>query len=326
MAENNNVPAVFAKSLKKVFVNKKNPALDSIALNGIDLTVPKGGLVALVGPDGAGKTTFMRLVCGLLIPTSGELEVFGMNTVTDSEAIQERIAYMPQRFGLYEDLSIKENMDLFANLQGVPEDERKAKYDQLFEMTGLAPFTDRLAGRLSGGMKQKLALACALIHDPDLLILDEPTAGVDPVSRQELWKILKTAVAQKGMSVLVSTAYLEEAAMCHDVYIINKGVILAQGTPEALTEPYKDRVYFAQSEGRTARQMLDVASHSSLVLDSTLPETGFECSYRRVQILKKQQGTRRSFLESAAPRLEDASCLFLSQRINRRKISVKMPS
>ena len=127
--------------------------------------------------------------------------------------IQERIAYMPQRFGLYQDLSIKENMDLFANLQGVPEDERKEKYDQLFAMTGLAPFTDRLAGRLSGGMKQKLALACALIHDPDLLILDEPTAGVDPVSRQELWKILKTAVAQKSMSVLVSTAYLEEAAM-----------------------------------------------------------------------------------------------------------------
>lgn len=145
----------------------------------------------------------------------------------------------------------------------------KKNNDQLFAMTGLAPFTDRLAGRLSGGMKQKLALACALIHDPDLLILDEPTAGVDPVSRQELWKILKTAVAQKSMSVLVSTAYLEEAAMCHDVYIINKGVILAKGTPEMLTEPYKDRVYFAQSEGRTARQMLDAASQASLVLDST---------------------------------------------------------
>lgn len=307
MAENNNVPAVFAKSLKKVFVNKKNPALDSIALNGIDLTVPKGGLVALVGPDGAGKTTFMRLVCGLLTPTSGELEVFGMNTVTDAEAIQERIAYMPQRFGLYQDLSIKENMDLFANLQGVPEDERKAKYDQLFAMTGLAPFTDRLAGRLSGGMKQKLALACALIHDPDLLILDEPTAGVDPVSRQELWKILKTAVAQKGMSVLVSTAYLEEAAMCHDVYIINKGVILAQGTPETLTEPYKDRVYFAQSEGRTARQMLDAASQASLVLDSTPSGDGVRVLLSKGADLKeaaKELGVPS--LSPLPPRLEDA--------------------
>lgn len=245
MAENQNAPAVFAKSLKKVFANNKNPALDSVALNGIDLVVPKGGLVSLVGPDGAGKTTFMRLVCGLLIPTSGELEVFGMNTATDAEAIQKRIAYMPQRFGLYQDLSIKENMDLFANLQGVPEGERKDKYGQLLSMTDLAPFANRLAGKLSGGMKQKLALACALIHDPELLILDEPTAGVDPVSREELWKILKAAVAQKGMSVLVSTAYLDEAAMCHDVYIINKGVILAQGTPEALTEPYKNRVYFA---------------------------------------------------------------------------------
>lgn len=215
MAENQNAPAVFAKSLKKVFANNKNPALDSVALNGIDLVVPKGGLVSLVGPDGAGKTTFMRLVCGLLIPTSGELEVFGMNTATDAEAIQKRIAYMPQRFGLYQDLSIKENMDLFANLQGVPEGERKDKYGQLLSMTDLAPFANRLAGKLSGGMKQKLALACALIHDPELLILDEPTAGVDPVSREELWKILKAAVAQKGMSVLVSTAYLDEAAMCH---------------------------------------------------------------------------------------------------------------
>lgn len=307
MAENNNVPAVFAKSLKKVFVNKKNPALDSIALNGIDLTVPKGGLVALVGPDGAGKTTFMRLVCGLLTPTSGELEVFGMNTVTDSEAIQERIAYMPQRFGLYQDLSIKENMDLFANLQGVPEDERKEKYDQLFAMTGLAPFTDRLAGRLSGGMKQKLALACALIHDPDLLILDEPTAGVDPVSRQELWKILKTAVAQKSMSVLVSTAYLEEAAMCHDVCIINKGVILAKGTPEMLTEPYKDRVYFAQSEGRTARQMLDAASQASLVLDSTPSGDGVRVLLSKDADLKeaaKELGVPS--LSPLPPRLEDA--------------------
>lgn len=307
MAENNNVPAVFAKSLKKVFVNKKNPALDSIALNGIDLTVPKGGLVALVGPDGAGKTTFMRLVCWLLTPTSGELEVFGMNTVTDSEAIQERIAYMPQRFGLYQDLSIKENMDLFANLQGVPEDERKEKYDQLFAMTGLAPFTDRLVGRLSGGMKQKLALACALIHDPDLLILDEPTAGVDPVSRQELWKILKTAVAQKGMSVLVSTAYLEEAAMCHDVYIINKGVILAKGTPEMLTEPYKDRVYFAQSEGRTARQMLDAASQASLVLDSTPSGDGVRVLLSKDADLKeaaKELGVPS--LSPLPPRLEDA--------------------
>lgn len=239
MAENQNAPAVFAKSLKKIFANNKNPALDSVALNGIDLVVPKGGLVSLVGPDGAGKTTFMRLVCGLLIPTSGKLEVFGMNTATDAEAIQKRIAYMPQRFGLYQDLSIKENMDLFANLQGVPEGERKDKYGQLLSMTDLAPFANRLAGKLSGGMKQKLALACALIHDPELLILDEPTAGVDPVSREELWKILKAAVAQKGMSVLVSTAYLDEAAMCHDVYIINKGVILAQGTPEALTEPYR---------------------------------------------------------------------------------------
>lgn len=201
----------------------------------------------MVGPDGAGQNDFYAF--GLRVADSdfGKLEVFGMNTATDAEAIQKRIAYMPQRFGLYQDLSIKENMDLFANLQGVPEGERKDKYGQLLSMTDLAPFANRLAGKLSGGMKQKLALACALIHDPELLILDEPTAGVDPVSREELWKILKAAVAQKGMSVLVSTAYLDEAAMCHDVYIINKGVILAQGTPEALTEPYNESSLFCPS-------------------------------------------------------------------------------
>ena len=307
MAENQNAPAVFAKSLKKVFANNKNRALDSVALNGIDLVVPKGGLVSLVGPDGAGKTTFMRLVCGLLIPTSGELEVFGMNTATDAEAIQKRIAYMPQRFGLYQDLSIKENMDLFANLQGVPEGERKDKYGQLLSMTDLAPFANRLAGKLSGGMKQKLALACALIHDPELLILDEPTAGVDPVSREELWKILKAAVAQKGMSVLVSTAYLDEAAMCHDVYIINKGVILAQGTPEALTEPYKNRVYFARADGRTPRQMLDLASHSSMILDSTPSGDGVRLLLKKdADLTEAAKELDIPELSPQPPRLEDA--------------------
>lgn len=173
-------------------------------------------------------------------------------------------------------------------------------------------------------MKQKLALACALIHDPDLLILDEPTAGVDPVSRQELWKILKTAVAQKSMSVLVSTAYLEEAAMCHDVYIINKGVILAKGTPEMLTEPYKDRVYFAQSEGRTARQMLDAASQASLVLDSTPSGDGVRVLLSKDADLKeaaKELGVPSHSSQAAS---ETGRRFYVSsdcRRINHRKIS-----
>ena len=310
MAENQNAPAVFAKSLKKVFANNKNPALDSVALNGIDLVVPKGGLVSLVGPDGAGKTTFMRLVCGLLIPTSRNREVFGMNPATDAEAIKKRTAYMPQRFGLYQDLSIKENMDLFANLQGVPEGERKDKYGQLLSMTDLAPFANRLAGKLSGGMKQKLALACALIHDPELLILDEPTAGVDPVSREELWKILKAAVAQKGMSVLVSTAYLDEAAMCHDVYIINKGVILAQGTPEALTEPYKNRVYFARADGRTSRQMLDLASFLNDFGLNSFGRRGEAAFEERRGSYRGSQGTRYSGTQSSTA--EAGRCVYVS--------------
>lgn len=307
MNEGNGTAAVSAKLLRKVFVNKKDPALSTVALDDVDLTVPQGGLVALVGPDGAGKTTFMRLLCGLLEPTSGSLEVFGLSPVTDSEAVQEKIAYMPQRFGLYQDLSIKENMDLFADLQGVPHEQRAERYGHLFTMTGLAPFENRLAGRLSGGMKQKLALACSLIHDPDLLILDEPTAGVDPVSRQELWKILKASVADKGTSVLVSTAYLDEAAMCEYVYIINKGKILAHGTPEALRAPFKGRVFFASAEGRSARQMLDQASRASLVLDSTPSGDG-------IRVLLKEGADKAEAakelgvpdLEPVAPALEDA--------------------
>lgn len=156
-------------------------------------------------------------------------------------------------------------------------------------------------------MKQKLALACALIHDPELLILDEPTAGVDPVSREELWKILKAAVAQKGMSVLVSTAYLDEAAMCHDVYIINKGVILAQGTPEALTEPYKNRVYFARADGRTPRQMLDLASHSSMILDSTPSGDGVRLLLKKdADLTEAAKELDIPELSPQPPRLEDA--------------------
>src|SRR4029079_5327462 len=158
-------------------------------------------LTALVGPDGAGKTTLIRLAAGLLRADKGSLEVLGLDVNSNPQRIQDRIGYMPQKFGLYEDLTVRENLDLYAGLHGVSLREREQKYSQLMEMTNLEPFMNRLAGRLSGGMKQKLGLACTLIRSPELLLLDEPTVGVDPLSRRELWEIIYQLVEQMGLTV-----------------------------------------------------------------------------------------------------------------------------
>ena len=160
------------------------------ALDGITAEAARGAVTGLIGPDGAGKTTLMRLIAGLLRADAGRIEVLGIDVAREPLAVQARLGYMPQRFGLYEDLSVAENLDLYADLQGVPPAERAARYAELMHMTGLGPFTARLAGRLSGGMKQKLGLACTLVRPPELLLLDEPTVGVDPVSRRELWQII----------------------------------------------------------------------------------------------------------------------------------------
>ncbi|MDY6350251.1 MAG: ABC transporter ATP-binding protein [Selenomonas sp.] len=176
-----------------------------VALDHINISVRAGELTALVGPDGAGKTTFLRLICGLMDADEGKLTVDGMDVTADEQAVQDILSYMPQKFGLYEDLTIAENMTLYADLHGVPQDVRKTRFARLLDMTGLAAFTGRLAGKLSGGMKQKLGLACTLVRSPKLLILDEPTVGVDPLSRRELWEILQTLTKQEHLSVLVST-------------------------------------------------------------------------------------------------------------------------
>ena len=218
-----------AEKLNKVFSIKGKKPLT--ALNGLSLSVKKGELTAVIGPDGAGKTTLMRLIAGLMNPTSGSLTVLGMDSVKDAEEIQSRISYMPQKFGLYEDLTVQENLDLYADLHGVPQEKRPERFGKLLDMMGLAPFTGRFAGKLSGGMKQKLGLACTLVRSPDLLLLDEPTVGVDPLSRRELWKILKTFVKEEHLSIFVSTAYMNEAEMCSHVFVLHKGNLLADGTP-----------------------------------------------------------------------------------------------
>ena len=187
----------------KTFHPKKMPEV--VALDHINISVRAGELTALVGPDGAGKTTFLRLICGLMDADEVKLTVDGMDVTADEQAVQDILSYMPQKFGLYEDLTIAENMTLYADLHGVPQDVRKTRFARLLDMTGLAAFTGRLAGKLSGGMKQKLGLACTLVRSPKLLILDEPTVGVDPLSRRELWEILQTLTKQEHLSVLVST-------------------------------------------------------------------------------------------------------------------------
>lgn len=213
------------------------------ALQDVSFTVERGAITGLIGPDGAGKTTLMRLLAGLMDVTSGELDVLGLSVNKESEKVQALLSYMPQKFGLYEDLSVQENMNLYADLHGIPQTIRKERFTRLLEMTGLTAFTGRQAGRLSGGMKQKLGLACTLVRSPKLLLLDEPTVGVDPFSRQELWAILHQLIKSDDLAVFVSTAYMDEAAQCKEVYVLNKGRFLAHGTPDELTQLSQGRCY-----------------------------------------------------------------------------------
>ena len=226
---------VIATDLNKTFKAEQKGLDDVQALQGINMQIKTGQLTALVGPDGAGKTTFLRLIAGLYKPTAGSLEVLGMDVAKDPQSVQDRISYMPQKFGLYEDLSIQENLDLYADLHGVPMDVRKERFERLLKITDLARFTERPAGKLSGGMKQKLGLACTLVRSPELLLLDEPSVGVDPLSRRDLWSIIEQLVREENLSVILSTAYMDEAERCHEVYVMLDGQVLKQGTPDELT-------------------------------------------------------------------------------------------
>ena len=226
--------ALVAQDLRKLFAREKQAPVR--ALDGISFEVRHGELTALVGPDGAGKTTLMRLISGLLRAESGSLMVLGVDVAAHPQQIQDRIGYMPQRFGLYEDLSVAENMDLYADLHGVTPEQRAERYPALMSMTALAPFRTRLAGKLSGGMKQKLGLACTLVRSPELLLLDEPTVGVDPLSRRELWEIVRHLVSEQGLTVLLSTAYLDEAERSSHVVMLHQGRVLSQGSPPHVAE------------------------------------------------------------------------------------------
>ncbi|MGZ4970481.1 MAG: ATP-binding cassette domain-containing protein [Methylobacter sp.] len=287
------------------------------ALDQVALQIAPGTVSALVGPDGAGKTTLIRLLCGLLMPDSGTLEVLGMDIRVDSQTIQSRIGYMPQRFGLYDDLTVQENLDLYADMHGINMDSRRQRYPHLMDMTGLGRFTGRLAGQLSGGMKQKLGLACTLVRSPDLLLLDEPTVGVDPLSRRELWNIIHHLVRDEKLTVLMSTAYLDEAENCDQAIVLSQGKVLTHGHPKILSQTAAGKVFLIQPEqGQLARNLQARLLDHAEVADA-LPEGGWvRTVLREVPPEEKElklNGASYPTATQAPPNFEDGFMLLLQK-------------
>ena len=242
---------------------------DLAALDDVTASVSAGEVTGLVGPDGAGKTTLLRLIAGLLVPNTGKITVQGLDPVSDARAVHRIVSYMPQRFGLYEDLSVQENLTLYADLRSVTGADRDDAFERLLRFTGLTDFKKRLAGALSGGMKQKLGLACALIKTPDLLLLDEPSVGVDPISRRELWRMVYDLVDQ-GIGVVWSTAYLDEAERCARVLLLNEGSLLYAGSPQDLTDRVAGRTYQIRHISTDRRQVLSEATKLDGVIDGVI--------------------------------------------------------
>ncbi len=282
------VPVVSARGVVKRFD-------DLTALDGVDITIMPGEITGLVAPDASGKTTLIRILAGLMSADEGEITVLGGPPGSDLEDQ----GYMPQRFGLYEDLSVIQNLDLYAELRGLPRAEKGSTFDRLLAFTDLARFQDRLAGNLSGGMKQKLGLACALVKAPRLLLLDEPGVGVDPISRRELWAMVKELTGE-GIGVLWSTAYLDEAEKCDSVTMLNAGELMYAGKPEGLTERMVGRVFAANSDTLDRRHLLTKLLDRDDVLDGTI-----QGSTIRLLARNEQPSLPEVTLTPIAPRLED---------------------
>ena len=245
------------------------------ALDAVSLRVQRGQMTALVGPDGAGKTTLMRMMAGLMVPDAGQLQVLGVDVAQHPQQVQDQISYMPQRFGLYEDLSVQENLDLYADLHGVPQAMRHERFARLLKMMDMDRFTARPAGKLSGGMKQKLGLACTLVRSPALLLLDEPSVGVDPLSRRDLWEILLQLVRDERLSVVVNTAYMDEAERCARVHVMSQGRVLAEGAPAELAHRADGLTFVADPPpGEPARMLQARLIDASALIADAVPRGG----------------------------------------------------
>ena len=294
-------PAVSVMGLTRTFG-------DLTALDALSFDVRAGELFGIVGPDGSGKTTTLRILAGVLRPTDGDATIVGTSVAKDPEGVKHRIAYMSQRFGLYGDLTVRENIEFYADLYSVPRKARATRLERLFAFSQLGQFQQRLAAALSGGMKQKLSLCCALIHEPEVLLLDEPTFGVDPISRRELWLIVHEMVAN-GMTAIVSTAYLDEAERCDRVALLNKGKLAALDTPVALQGRLRGRTIAIDADA--PRQAMDLMRAQAGVrsaamfgqsLHVTLDRPGQEPELRA---LLERGGIAVRSMQALEPSLED---------------------
>jgi ABC-2 type transport system ATP-binding protein len=308
-------PAIEAHQLTKRYRHQKanRPALDRL-----DLSIPPGQLYSLVGPDGAGKTTAIRILTSALSPTSGSARIAGLDIVRQAEKARPHIGYMPQVFSLYPDLSVIENLNFFADIYKVPMARRKSRIAELLEFSRLTDFQSRRSEHLSGGMRKKLALACALIHEPQVLLLDEPTTGVDPVSRRELWRLL-SEVVQRGVTVLVSTPYMDEAERCNTVGILYEGRLLISGPPAALEAQLPFQV--VEVKARPRGQTRDIVSSAQGVLGwrpvgDRLRLAVADPQQMQAQLASQleQAGANVSILRQARPTMEDVFVHVAEQR------------
>ncbi|EOW6511747.1 ATP-binding cassette domain-containing protein [Cronobacter malonaticus] len=284
---------------------KRFPGLEKPALAPLSVTIRAGSVTGLVGPDGAGKTTLMRILAGLMRQDDGRVQVLGLDPIAEENALHAVLGYMPQKFGLYEDLTVQENLNLYADLRSVTGAVREQTFARLLEFTALGPFTGRLAGKLSGGMKQKLGLACTLVGQPKVLLLDEPGVGVDPISRRELWQMVHE-LAGDGMLILWSTSYLDEAEQCREVLLMNEGELLYQGAPQALTEKMAGRSLLLRPDDGDNRALLREIMQRPDVSDATIQGAAVRVILKEGSDADALRALPGATLRETAPRFEDA--------------------